>query len=62
MGLPMEKLLKVTYVKVKFEKGVKYVLHKIIDNGITHHISVVYGDFIKPFEIFAKIKGWEIIQ
>jgi L-fucose isomerase-like protein len=62
MGLPMEKLLKGTYVKVKFEKGVKYVLQKIIDNGIAHHISVVYGDFIKPFEIFANIKGWEIIQ
>ena len=62
MGLPMEKLLKGTYVKVKFEKGVKYVLQKIIDNGIAHHISVVYGDFIKPFEFFAKIKGWETIQ
>ncbi len=61
-GLPMEKLLKGTYVKVKFENGVKNVLQKIIDNGIAHHISVVYGDFMKPFEIFAKIKGWEIIQ
>ena len=61
-GLPMEKLLKGTYVKVKFEKGVKYVLQKILDNGIAHHISVVYGDFIKPFEIFGKIKGWEVIQ
>ena len=61
-GLPMEKLLKGTYVKVKFDNGVKNVLQKIIDNGIAHHISVVYGDFIKPFEIFANIKGWEIIQ
>ena len=61
-GIPMDKLLKGTYVKVKFEKGVKNVLYDIINNGIAHHVSVVYGDFIKPFEIFAKIKGWNLIQ
>lgn len=61
-GIPMDKLLKGTYVKVKFEEGVKDIFYNIINNGIAHHISVVYGDFIKPFEIFAKIKGWNIIQ
>ena len=61
-GIPMTKDLKGTYVKVKFEDHVREVLNKIIQNGIAHHISVVYGDFIKPFEIFANIKGWKVIK
>jgi L-fucose isomerase-like protein len=61
-AIPMEKELKGTYVKVKFQENVKKVLEKIIDNGIAHHISVVYGDFTKVFEIFAKIKGWKLIS
>jgi L-fucose isomerase-like protein len=60
-GIPMKKELKGTYMKVKFEQNVREVLDKIIYNGIAHHISVVYGDFIKPFEIFAKIKRWILI-
>jgi L-fucose isomerase-like protein len=61
-GIPMEKELKGTYVKVKFQDHVKDVLQKIVQNGIAHHISVVYGDFIKTIAIFAKIKGWKVIQ
>ena len=61
-GIPMEKELKGTYVKVKFQAQIRDILQKIVQNGIAHHISVVYGDFIKPIEIFAKIKGWKVIQ
>ncbi len=61
-GIPMNKELKGTYVKVKFSENVKTVLEKIIQNGIAHHISIVYGDFIKPLEIFGKIKDWNIIK
>ena len=61
-GIPMNKDLKGTYVKVTFEEDVREVLDKIIQNGIAHHISVVYGDFIKPFEIFAKLQGWKVIN
>jgi len=60
-AIPMLKELKGTYAKVKFNEGVKEVLDKVIYNGIAHHISVVYGDFMRPLEIFAKIKGWKII-
>ena len=60
--IPMEKELKGTYAKAVFEDHVKDVLKKIIDNGIAHHLSVVYDDYIRPLEIFAKIKGWTIIQ
>jgi len=61
-AVPMLKELKGTYAKVKFNDIVKEVLDKVIYNGIAHHISVVYGDFIQPLEIFAKIKGWEVIK
>ena len=61
-SIPMDKDLKGTYVKVRFEDNVRDVLDKIILNGIAHHISIVYGDHIKPLEIFAKLKGWNIIK
>jgi L-fucose isomerase-like protein len=61
-GIPMDKNLKGTYVKVRFEENIRNVLDKIIQNGIAHHISVVYGEYIKPLEIFAKLKGWNIIK
>lgn len=61
-AIPMNKELKGTYVKVKFEEDVRSVLNKIVQNGIAHHISVVYGDYIRPFEIFARIKGWKVIK
>jgi L-fucose isomerase-like protein len=61
-GIPMEKLLKGTYIKVKFEENIQKIINKVIQNGIAHHISVVYGDYIRPLEIFAKIKGWKIIK
>ena len=61
-GIPMKKELKGTYVKVKFEVNIREILNKIIQNGIAHHISIVYGDFIKPLEIFANLKGWKVIK
>lgn len=60
--IPMEKELKGTYAKAIFEDHVRDVLKKIIDNGIAHHISVVYDDYMRPLEIFAKIKGWKVIK
>ncbi len=60
-GLEMDKELKGTYVKVQFSNAVKSMLDKMVQNGIAHHISVIYGDFIKPFEIFAKLLGWKVI-
>ena len=61
-GIPMDKALKGTYVKVKFQDNIRIVIDKIIQNGIAHHISVAYGNFIRPLEIFAKIKGWKVIK
>lgn len=61
-GVPMEKDLKGTYLKAKFNEPISNVLDKIISNGIAHHVSVVYGEYFRPFEIFAKIKGWRLIK
>ncbi len=61
-AIPMEKELRGTYMKAKFENGVKSVLDKVVYNGIAHHISVVYGEFVKPFKILGKLLGWEIIE
>ena len=61
-GIPMKKELKGTYLKTRFNETIRNILNRIIKNGIAHHISVVYGDFIEPFKIFGKIKGWRIIE
>jgi L-arabinose isomerase len=60
-AVPMEKLLKGTYMKAIFAEPVRQVIDKIIKHGIVHHTSVVYGSYVKPFKILAKIKNWEII-
>ncbi len=61
-AVPMEKLLKGTYMKVVFGRPVKEVLDLVINNGLAHHSSVVYGDFIEPMRLVAKIKGWRVIE
>ena len=60
--VPMEKLLKGTYMKAVFDKPVKDVLSVILDNGIAHHSSVVYGSYVRPMKIVAKIKGWKVFE
>jgi len=61
-AIPMEKLLKGTYMKVVFDRPVREVLNLVLDNGLAHHSSVVYGSYIRPLEFVAKIKGWQVIQ
>lgn len=60
-GIPMEKELRGTYLKVKFENNVRDVMDSVVYNGVAHHASMVYGDYIRPFEIFARIKNWRVI-
>ncbi len=60
-GIPMDKKLRGTYVKVKFDSPVKEVLEKVVYHGIAHHASMAYGDFIRPLEILGRINEWEII-
>ena len=61
-AIPMSKDLKGTYVKAIFKEGVKAVMDKIVYNGIAHHISVVYGIYIEPIKILARLLGWKLIE
>ncbi len=61
-GVPMEKELKGTYLKVVFNRPVKEVLDLVLKNGIAHHASMVYGDYIQPLKVAADIMGWEVIE
>ncbi len=61
-AVPMDKDLKGTYVKAVFDRPVKEVLDLIVQKGVAHHASMVYGDYVKPLEIAAGLLGWEIIQ
>ena len=61
-AVPMEKLLKGTYMKAVFDRPVKEVLDLVLDNGLAHHSSVVYGTYIRPLQIVAKLKGWKVIE
>ncbi len=33
-----------------------------IQHGVAHHASVVYGNYIEPFRIAARIAAWEFIE
>lgn len=61
-AVPMSKDLKGTYMKAVFDRPVREVVETVISNGIAHHASVVYGDYIEALRIFAKIKGWKVIE
>ncbi|MFA6866204.1 MAG: fucose isomerase [Clostridia bacterium] len=60
-AVPMEKLLTGTYAKVVFDIPMKEVVDKVIYTGVAHHVSMVYGDFSKAFEIFARLKDVEVL-
>lgn len=60
-AVPMEKQLTGTYAKCVFANGMKKVLDKVVYSGIAHHVSMVYGDYTKAFEIFARITDTEIL-
>ncbi len=61
-AVAMPKDLKGTYMKAVFERPVREVVEKVIENGIAHHASVVYGNFIEPLRMLAKIQGWKVIE
>jgi L-fucose isomerase-like protein len=60
--IPMQKLLKGTYMKARFDKPVADVLDLVVRNGIAHHASVVYGDYLRPLRLAARAAGWEVIE
>jgi len=61
-AFPMKKELRGTYMKARFDNPLSELLDKVVYNGFAHHISVVYGDYTKSFEILAHINKWEIVR
>ncbi len=61
-AIPMSKDLRGTYAKVRFIKPIKSIIDMVIKSGLAHHVSMVYGDFIKPFIKYAEIMGMEVIE
>ena len=61
-AMPMEKLLKGTYAKVRFERHVSELVDTVTAAGVAHHEAMAYGDYIQVFEKFAKMQNWEIIR
>jgi len=60
-AMSMAKELRGTYAKVRFSKPMKEVLDSVVYTGVAHHVSMVYGDFLRAFEIFAKLKEIEVL-
>lgn len=60
-AMPMEKLLTGTYGKVVYDQNVRDLLDDVTSLGVAHHFSLVYGDYERSFEIFAKIMGYKLI-
>lgn len=60
-AVPMDKALTGTYAKVRFDEPMKEVLDTVVYSGLAHHVSMVYGDHSKAFEIFARLKDIEVL-
>lgn len=60
-AVPMQKELTGTYAKVRLEEPMQRVLDTVVYSGLAHHVSMVYGDYSKPFSIFARLKGLEVL-
>ncbi len=61
-AMPMEKELKGTYCKVRFNKPIKEILNTVTSKGIAHHVSLIYGDYADAMKQFARIVGFEVIE
>lgn len=61
-AMEMSKDLKGTYAKVRFEKNIRELLEQVAYTGVAHHVALVYGEFRRPFEIFARLMKWETIK
>lgn len=57
-----EKEIKGTFAKIEYKHHISEVLDTVIENGIAHHVVVVYGDYIETFKLFAKMMNWELIE
>lgn len=60
-ALPMEKQLKGTYAKVRFDLDVGDLFAAVAEHGVAHHVAMLYGDHTGAIRQFAKIMGYEVL-
>src|SRR5690606_37933706 len=61
-ALPMEKQLKGTYAKMRFEKDVGDLFSAVARHGVAHHVAMLYGYHTRAVRQFAKIMGYEVLE
>lgn len=61
-AMPMQKELKGTYAKVRFDKHIKEILNIVTKTGVAHHVAMVYGNYVEVFKKFANLLGFEVIE
>ena len=49
-------------MKVVFDKPMREVLDTVVRNGIAHHVSLAYGENVRPLEIYARMSGMDVIR
>ena len=61
VAMDMDKELRGTYAKVRFNKPMQEVLDKVVYTGVAHHVSMVYGNYARAFKIFARMMNIEML-
>jgi L-fucose isomerase-like protein len=61
-AVPMERELSGTYAKVIFDQPISQLIDTVTETGVAHHISMIYGDYIKEMKLFARLMGFEVIE
>jgi L-fucose isomerase-like protein len=61
-AMGMEKLLKGTYAKVRFERPIREVFDLILRHGFAHHVGMGYGDYLPALEKFAHMQKMELFS
>ena len=61
-AVPMERELSGTYAKVIFDQPISQLIDTVTETGVAHHISMIYGDYVKEMKLFARLMGFEVIE
>ncbi len=60
-SVEMKKQLCGTYTKVKFEQHISELLDSVMNNGVAHHLTMVYGEYRDILLLVAKMMKLEVI-
>lgn len=61
-AVPTERFTKGVVVKIRLQTSARELVYKMVENGIPHHVSIVWEDIGKRLMILAKALGIEVIK